>query len=64
MTDEIKRTFGKRVILLVNNQKIELDVLDVKVSNSIINQKNIFVLVGLNEKLKEIKNHSKIELYV
>lgn len=42
MTDEIKRTFGKRVILLVNNKKIELDVLDVEVTNSIINQKNIF----------------------
>ena len=47
---EIKSIVQNRVLIVYDNSKIELNVEDVSISNSLINKKNIYILISGNIK--------------
>jgi len=61
---EIRSIIGDKIILInENNEDLYLDVLDVEFSNSILNKKNIFILVKPYRQLYEYMKNDKLEAY-
>ncbi len=61
---EIKNIIGNRILLKNKDHKdLFLDVLDIEFSNSLLNKKNIFILVKLDRRLYEYMNNNKLEAY-
>lgn len=62
--EQIRNMIGKRILLKASeSKKIYLVVLEVDFSNSILNKKNIFILVNTDAQLNEYKNDQKLEAY-
>lgn len=62
---DIKNFIGDKILLRNKVDKnLYLDVLDIEFSNSLLNKKNIYILVNLDKRLYGYMNIDKLEAYV
>ena len=62
--DDISKLVGKKILLSSNNKSIILNVLCVECSTSIINKKNIFIIVNKDKDIKEFVTMQNLKVYI
>lgn len=63
--DELIKIIGNKIVLFAPNMKpIYLEVLHVDISNSLLNKKNIFIIINDNGTIEEYKHIEGLEVFV